>query len=77
MRRLLFSLLCLFALTSLPVIAAERVGLVLSGGAARGLAHIGVLKALEEQGIRIDAICPTHRHARTSPFAASRTTVIF
>ncbi|WP_260856132.1 hypothetical protein [Pseudomonas oryzihabitans] len=25
-----------------------KVGLVLSGGAARGLAHIGVLKALEE-----------------------------
>lgn len=53
------SLLCLFALTSLPVVAAERVGLVLSGGAARGLAHIGVLKALEEQGIRIDAIAGT------------------
>lgn len=37
----------------------ERVGLVLSGGAARGLAHIGVLKALEEQGIVIDAIAGT------------------
>ena len=37
----------------------ERVGLVLSGGAARGLAHIGVLKALEEQGIIIDAIAGT------------------
>ena len=59
MRRLLFSMLCLFALTSLPVVAAERVGLVLSGGAARGLAHIGVLKALEEQGISIDAIAGT------------------
>ncbi len=37
----------------------ERVGLVLSGGAARGLAHIGVLKALEEQGVVIDAIAGT------------------
>lgn len=37
----------------------ERVGLVLSGGAARGLAHIGVLKALEEQGVVIDAIVGT------------------
>ena len=37
----------------------ERVGLVLSGGAARGLAHIGVLKALEEHGIVIDAIAGT------------------
>ena len=37
----------------------ERVGLVLSGGAARGLTHIGVLKALEEQGVVIDAIAGT------------------
>ena len=37
----------------------ERVGLVLSGGAARGLAHIGVLKALEEQGVAIDAMAGT------------------
>ncbi|MBO4970502.1 MAG: patatin-like phospholipase family protein, partial [Pseudomonas sp.] len=36
-----------------------KVGLVLSGGAARGLAHVGVLKALEEQGIHIDAIAGT------------------
>ena len=45
------------------LIAAEntrpKVGLVLSGGAARGLAHIGVLKALEEQGVKIDAIAGT------------------
>lgn len=59
MRRLLRSLLCLLTLTSLPALAVERVGLVLSGGAARGLAHIGVLKALEEQNIRIDAIAGT------------------
>ncbi|GGM23331.1 patatin [Pseudomonas asuensis] len=31
----------------------------MSGGAARGLAHIGVLKALEEQGIHVDAIAGT------------------
>ncbi len=36
-----------------------KTGLVLSGGAARGLAHIGVLKALEEHGVRIDAIAGT------------------
>ena len=61
MRRLLSCLvLCL-----LPVFlhAAEaprpKIGLVLSGGAARGLAHIGVLKALEEQGVKIDAIAGT------------------
>lgn len=42
-----------------PAVERERVGLVLSGGAARGLAHIGVLKALEEQGVVIDAIAGT------------------
>lgn len=49
------------SLSAEPVVDAERerVGLVLSGGAARGLTHIGVLKALEEQGVIIDAIAGT------------------
>ncbi len=33
-----------------------RVGLALSSGAAKGLAHIGVIQVLEEHGIEIDAI---------------------
>lgn len=33
-----------------------RVGLVLSGGGARGIAHLGILKALDEQGIKISMI---------------------
>lgn len=33
-----------------------KVGLVLSGGGAKGLAHIGVLKVLEEEGIQVDFI---------------------
>jgi len=33
-----------------------RLGLALSGGAARGIAHVGVLRALVEHGISIDAI---------------------
>ncbi|VVO05278.1 patatin-like phospholipase family protein [Pseudomonas fluorescens] len=61
MRRLLSCLL--LCLCPLLVQAAEtprpKIGLVLSGGAARGLAHIGVLKALEEQGVKIDAIAGT------------------
>jgi len=36
-----------------------KVGLVLSGGAARGFAHIGALKVLEEVGIRPDYITGT------------------
>jgi NTE family protein len=35
------------------------VGLVLSGGGARGFAHIGVLQVLEERGVRIDALAGT------------------
>ncbi|NOX47776.1 MAG: patatin-like phospholipase family protein [Chlorobi bacterium] len=35
---------------------AQKVGLVLSGGGPRGVSHIGVLKALEENGIPIDYI---------------------
>ena len=38
---------------------AQKVGLVLSGGGASGLAHIGVLKALEENNIPIDYITGT------------------
>lgn len=46
---------------SLPsaLIAQDRTGLILSGGGARGLAHIGVLKALQEHGIQPDAIAGT------------------
>ena len=47
-----------------PVFAEEeadrpKVGLVLSGGGARGGAHIGVLKALEEMEIKVDYIAGT------------------
>lgn len=40
-------------------LAAQKIGLVLSGGAAKGLAHIGVLKALEENEIPVDYIVGT------------------
>ena len=33
-----------------------KVGLVLSGGGAKGMAHIGALKVIEESGVRIDYI---------------------
>lgn len=58
MIRLLVLLILLMPLAS---VANDqlRTGLVLSGGAARGLAHIGVLKSLEEQGVQIHAIAGT------------------
>lgn len=42
--------------TSWTAISAQSVGLVLSGGGSKGLAHIGVIKALEEYRIPIDYI---------------------
>ena len=41
------------------ILQAQKVGLVLSGGGARGVTHIGVLKALEENNIPIDYISGT------------------
>lgn len=38
---------------------AQKVGLVLSGGGAKGVSHIGVIKALEEEGIPISYITGT------------------
>jgi NTE family protein len=37
-------------------IAGKKIGLALGGGSARGMAHIGVFRALEERGIPIDMI---------------------
>lgn len=39
--------------------ASKRLGLALSGGAARGMAHVGVLQALDEAGIPIACIAGT------------------
>ncbi|MBC7616585.1 MAG: patatin-like phospholipase family protein [Pedobacter sp.] len=53
---------CLFIFIIILVtlqLKAQKVGLVLSGGGAKGLAHIGVLKALEENNIPIDYITGT------------------
>ncbi|MFZ5972980.1 MAG: patatin-like phospholipase family protein [Bacteroidota bacterium] len=40
-------------------VQAQKVGVVLSGGAAKGIAHVGVLKALEEYEIPIDYVVGT------------------
>ncbi len=37
----------------------QGVGLALGGGAARGLAHIGVFKVLEEEGIPVSHVAGT------------------
>ncbi len=48
-----------------------KVGLVLSGGGAKGLAHIGALKVIEESGIRIDYIGGTSMGAIIGALYAS------
>jgi len=48
-----------FTISILPLLYAQKVGLVLSGGGARGITHIGVIKALEEHNIPIDYVAGT------------------
>lgn len=48
-----------------------RVGVALGGGAARGMSHLGVLKALEDQGIVVDMIAGTSAGAMTGVVYAS------
>ena len=57
MKRIAVLTALLFA--ALQIGYAQKVGLVLSGGGAKGAAHIGVIKALEENGIPIDYITGT------------------
>jgi len=42
-----------------PLFGKKKIGLVLSGGVARGIAHIGVLKVIEQYKIPIDFIAAT------------------
>ena len=56
-------------LLSIPS-GAQSVGLVLSGGGAKGLSHIGVIKALEENNIPIDYIAGTSMGAIISALYA-------
>ena len=48
-----------------------RIGLALGGGAARGMAHLGVLKALEQHGIYIDTLAGTSAGALTGSMYAA------
>ncbi|MBS3807081.1 MAG: patatin-like phospholipase family protein [Bacteroidales bacterium] len=59
LKRSLVICLLLLSLYGTATYAQKTVGLVLSGGGAKGLAHIGVIKALEEHDIAIDYIAGT------------------
>ncbi|AVR44957.1 patatin [Christiangramia fulva] len=56
MRKYLLLLLLFTVLLGFSQEKDPKIGLVLSGGGAKGLAHIGVLKVLEEAGVQIDYI---------------------
>lgn len=58
MTRHLFFLMLLLCLLPLRI-QAQKVGLVLSGGGAKGMTHIGIIRALEENDIPIDYIAGT------------------
>ncbi|MDX1446984.1 patatin-like phospholipase family protein, partial [Lishizhenia sp.] len=70
MRHLIVFLLIFCGLISQQA-KAQRVGVVLSGGGATGLAHIGVLEALEEANIPIDFITGTSAGAFIGAMYAS------
>lgn len=48
-----------------------KIGLALSGGAVLGFAHIGVIKILEERGIKIDCVAGTSVGSLVGAFLAS------
>jgi NTE family protein len=68
--------LLMLSLLPQPLYAGEnperpKIGLVLSGGGARGGAHVGVLKAIEEYGIPVDYIAGTSMGAIIGALYAS------
>ena len=58
-KKIVFVLAILVCLASGVSADRPKVGLVLAGGGAKGFAHIGVLKVLEDNGIHVDYIAGT------------------
>ncbi|MCC8034464.1 MAG: patatin-like phospholipase family protein [Rikenellaceae bacterium] len=57
-RHIILTLICLLVVSAAWA-QRQKVGVVLSGGGAKGVAHISVLKVIEEAGIPIDYIAGT------------------
>ncbi len=53
------------------LLSRTAVGLVLAGGGARGFAHLGVLQALQEQGVEIDCVGGTSMGSIMAALAAA------
>ncbi len=54
-----------------PVKEGPKIGLALGGGGARGYAHLGVIKALQEANITVDVIAGTSMGALTGAVYAT------
>lgn len=61
------------ARAALPPLRRPRVGLALGGGSARGWSHIGVIRALAQEGIVPDLVCGTSIGALVGAACASGT----
>jgi len=67
-------LFIIFLMTSMVLFSQKKqpkIGLVLSGGGAKGFAHVGVLKEIEKSGIQIDYIGGTSMGAIVGGLYAS------
>src|SRR5437762_11184352 len=53
------SMLCSFSALCQENNQRPKIGLTLSGGGAKGLAHIGILKAIDSAGLKIDYLTGT------------------
>ena len=72
MKNLLLNIaLLIFCSSVLAQAQEQKVGLVLSGGGAKGLAHIGALKVIERENIKIDYIAGTSMGAIVGGLYAS------
>ena len=68
---LLLSLLLIIPFCRTTAAKKIRIGLVLSGGGAKGLAHVGALKVLEKAGLKVDIITGTSMGALVGALYAS------
>ena len=56
--------LLIAVMTVVPCLSRKKVAVVLSGGGAKGVAHIGALKVIEKAGIPVDIITGTSSGGR-------------
>ncbi len=70
MKRYLVLLLILSGLLIHPLCARKKVAVVLSGGGAKGMAHVGALKVIERAGLPVDIVVGTSMGALVGSYYA-------